>query len=234
MSGWIKLHRSLIDWEWYDDKNATRLLIHLLISVNHEPKRWKGVTIPAGSMALSWESLSENCKLSVKQCRVAMSKLEESGEVARTRTNKYQVVSLVKWEKLQSNEVTEGRQKDRQRADKGQTKGRQRATTKEVKNSKKYKKEEYYPPISPQGNLDLYDDKQFLDSWEGYIEMRLGKKKQPTERAARLTASKLLEYSNGNMKKAIEILDRSTENGWTSVFPLKSQSQGDEMDNVTF
>lgn len=99
---WVKLHRSLIDWEWWDDHNATRLLICLLLSVNYEDKKWKGVEVKAGSMVLSWETLSHKSHLTVKQCRTAMSKLEKSGEVTRETTNKYQVVTLAKWEDLKS------------------------------------------------------------------------------------------------------------------------------------
>ena len=90
MSGWIKLHRSLLNWEWYDDKNATRLLVHLLVSVNYEDKKWKGIIITAGSMVLSWETLSKEVGLSSAQCRTAMTKLENSGEVTRYVTNKSQ------------------------------------------------------------------------------------------------------------------------------------------------
>jgi hypothetical protein len=134
MSGWIKLHRSLKDWEWYDDHSATRLLIHLLVSVNHEDKTWKGQDLKAGQLVTSWENLSKETGLSVKQLRVAMTKLEASQEVTRYATNKWQVVSLVKWEKLQGCEPKEGKQK-----------GRQRATTKEYK---ELKEEIYIPEIS--------------------------------------------------------------------------------------
>lgn len=126
---WVKLHRSLLQWEWYDDTNALRLLIHLLVSVNYEDKKWRGMLIPAGSMVFSWDTLSTQLGLSVKQCRVAMEKLENSGEVARKRATKGQLVSLTKWEKLQNNE---GERADNG-ATKGQLKGRQRATTKEYK-----------------------------------------------------------------------------------------------------
>jgi len=61
--GWIKLHRSIKDWEWYDDTNATRLLIHLLVTVNYEDKKWKGNTIKAGSLAFSWDTLSNELGL---------------------------------------------------------------------------------------------------------------------------------------------------------------------------
>jgi hypothetical protein len=126
MSGWIKLHRSLKDWEWYDDHNATRLLLHLLVSVNYEDKQWKGQTVKAGSMITSWESLSKEVGLSVKQIRLAMNKLESSKEVVRFTTNKWQAVTLVKWDKLQGCNSEQGSQR-----------GSQRATTKEEKEIKK-------------------------------------------------------------------------------------------------
>jgi len=132
--GWIKLHRSLLEWEWYDDINARILLIHLLISVNYEDKKWKGVIVKKGSMILSWQTLSSGCGLSIKKCRTAMSKLETSGEVARVAANKWQVVSLVKWDELQQIEEHPGKQVGKQRASKGQRKGKQRATTKEDNN----------------------------------------------------------------------------------------------------
>jgi hypothetical protein len=116
MSGWIKLHRSLKDWEWYDDHNATRLLLHLLLSVNYEDRTWKGQTIKAGTIVTSWENLAKEVGLSVKQIRTAMAKLEASKEVARYTTNKWQAVSLVKWEKLQLICDQEGKQKVKPRA----------------------------------------------------------------------------------------------------------------------
>ncbi len=125
MSGWIKLHKTLKDWEWYDDHNATRLLVHLLLSVNYEDKTWKGQTIKAGSCVTSWENLAKEIGLSVKQTRTAMAKLEASKEVARYTTNKWQAISLVKWDKLQVECGKEGKQQ-----------GTQRATTKEYKEIK--------------------------------------------------------------------------------------------------
>ena len=125
MSGWIKLHKTLKDWEWYDDHNATRLLVHLLLSVNYEDKTWKGQTIKAGSCVTSWENLSKEIGLTVKQTRTAMGKLEASKEVARYTTNKWQAITLVKWDKLQVECTKEGKQM-----------GRQRATTKEYKEIK--------------------------------------------------------------------------------------------------
>lgn len=153
MSGWIKLYRSLRDWQYYDDQNATRLLIHLLISVNYEHKRWRGVEIPAGSMVLSWETLSKDIGLTIKQCRGAMKKLEKSGEVVRKRAGKGQLVALTKWDELQS----EGREKSTNRAGKGQEKGRKGATTKESKEIKEVKESKNVPVPSLTEVIDYFN-----------------------------------------------------------------------------
>ena len=96
MSGWIKLHRSLLEWEWYEDAPTKLLLIHLLVSVNYEDKKWRMQDIKAGSFITSWEKLSEGCGLSVKQCRRAMKNLENSKKVSRITTNKWQHITLRK------------------------------------------------------------------------------------------------------------------------------------------
>ena len=64
MSGWIKLHRSFLNWEWWDDPNTTRLLIYLLCSVNYERKKWRGQVIEAGTLITSWDKLSASLRRS--------------------------------------------------------------------------------------------------------------------------------------------------------------------------
>jgi hypothetical protein len=139
MAGWVKIKRSLLDWEWYDDHNATRLLLHLNLTVNFEDKQWKGILIKRGSMVLSWATLSKSIGLSVKQCRTAMDKLISSKEVTKVSTNKFQVITLVKWDKIQLENGIEGKQEGKQMANKGQAEGKQRATTKERKENKELK-----------------------------------------------------------------------------------------------
>ncbi len=137
--GWIKLFRSLIKWEWYDDHNATRVLIHLLITVNHKDSRWKGRIIKAGSRIISWEKFSKEMGLTVQQARTAMAKLKVSGEVTSYATNKFQVVSLVKWEELQSREDEDNKQEGRPSTDKQQTSNKQVTTSKEGEEGKEDK-----------------------------------------------------------------------------------------------
>lgn len=138
--GFIKLHRSLLEWEWWDDHNAVRLLTYLLCAVNWQDKKWREITIKAGSMVLSWENLADRTGLSVQQCRTAMSKLERSGEVNRQVTNKYQLVSLVKWDKLQllDDDTTSNPTGKQQASNKQVTTTKESKEDKEVYSARKY------------------------------------------------------------------------------------------------
>lgn len=157
MKGWIKLFRDLLDWEWYQDINATRLLVHLLLTVNYQEKKWKGNIVKPGSIILSWETLSNSVGLSVQQCRTAMDKLIDSKEVTKRSTNKYQVITLVKWEEFQLFEVEDNKQNNSQITGQQQSNNNQITTTKESKESKevikninKEKKGNFRPPTKNQ------------------------------------------------------------------------------------
>ena len=57
-NGFVKLHRSLLKWEWYDDLNTFKLFMHLLLTVNYYDSKWHGVMIKRGSRAISRNKLA--------------------------------------------------------------------------------------------------------------------------------------------------------------------------------
>lgn len=160
--GWIKLHRSLIDWEWWDDHNATRLLIYLLCTVNYEPKRWKGIEVNAGGLITSFPKLAERTGMSVKQVRVAMDKLESSGEVAREKAREGQLITLRKWDKLQSKEFERADGTAGKKSEDGQADGTKGAPTKEGNNSitEETKRKGFSPPTPTQVS-------EYAKEWKG-------------------------------------------------------------------
>ena len=119
-TGFISLHRSLIKWEWYDDINTTRLFIHLLLTVNWDDVNWHGEKIDRGSRITSLGHLAKETKLSVKQVRLALQKLKNTGEVACKTTNKYTLITIVNYNKFQDMNYKKGKQTGTQRANKGQ------------------------------------------------------------------------------------------------------------------
>lgn len=102
--GWIKVHRSLLKWEWYDDINTKTVFLHLLLTVNATDERWHGIEVRRGSRISSFAKLAAETKLSIQQVRTSISKLESTGEVTRCSHSKYTVFSVKNYEKYQ--EVT--------------------------------------------------------------------------------------------------------------------------------
>ena len=101
MEGWIKLHRKMINWEWYQDKNVKELFVHLLLTVNHKDQKWQGIEIKRGQRLTSLEHLSKEINLSIMQIRTALNKLKSTNEITVKTTNKYTIITIVKYDNYQ-------------------------------------------------------------------------------------------------------------------------------------
>ena len=102
MAGWIKLHRSMIDWEWYDDANTCRLFIHCLLRANHSDTKWRGHSIKRGQFITSLETLEKEIGLSTSQIRTSLKKLISTGEIASLSQARSRVMTIVQYESYQS------------------------------------------------------------------------------------------------------------------------------------
>ena len=121
MSGFITLHRKLLDWEWYSDINTKTLFIHCLLKANWEDKNWKGIDVKRGSFITSYDSLSKETKLTVQQIRTSIFKLTKTQEINIQSTNKYTLLTVVKYDDYQkkdfestSNQQTNNKQTNKQ------------------------------------------------------------------------------------------------------------------------
>lgn len=101
-NGFIKLHRSLLSWEWYDDPNTKILFLHLLLTVNYEDKQWHGMTIKRGQRVCSLRKLAKETGLSVQKIRTCISKLKATGEITSEGHAQNTVLSIVGYYKFQS------------------------------------------------------------------------------------------------------------------------------------
>jgi hypothetical protein len=151
--GWIKLHRKLIDWEWYKDVNTFKLFLHLLLKANTETKKWQGQTINRGQLITSLKNLSHETGLTEKEVRTAISKLEKTKEVGKQTTSVNTTLTILNYDLYQSM----GKPTDKQKANEGQSKGKQGATTKEYKEEEELKEDK---EILFEQFWKLYDNKQ--------------------------------------------------------------------------
>jgi hypothetical protein len=109
MNGWIKLHRKILDWEWYRDANTMRVFLHCILLANHEDLKWKGQVIKKGSFVSSYTKLAEELNLSPKQIRTALDKLKNSENVAGKWAGQYSIITVKNYSLWQTNGQAEGR-----------------------------------------------------------------------------------------------------------------------------
>jgi hypothetical protein len=111
-SGYIKLYRSLLNWEWYDDINTKTVFLHLLLTVNIAKRQWHGITVPCGSRVSSYAVLAKETRLTERQVRTAISHLETTGELTRYKYPNFTVFAINNYDKYQllTDETTGQRQ----------------------------------------------------------------------------------------------------------------------------
>lgn len=108
MSGWIKIHRQILNWEWYDDPNTFRVFIHLILKANHKEKKYKGIDLLAGSIVTSREILAIETGLTVQKIRTCLDRLKLTNEITIKTSSQGTVIQVVKYKDYQlvANETT--------------------------------------------------------------------------------------------------------------------------------
>lgn len=101
-SGFVKIHRSILNWEWYSDIPTFRLFVHLLLTVNHKDEAWQGVVIRRGQRVTSYSKLAEETGHTISTIRNTLNKLKTTGEITYETTAKYGIVTIKNYDKFQA------------------------------------------------------------------------------------------------------------------------------------
>ena len=101
-NGFIKLHRKLMHWEWYQDSVVKAVFLHLLLTASFKEGSWRGVKVHCGQAIVGSQRLASELGLSRQQVRTALKKLTATGEITTRATNKYTVVTITNWAVYQS------------------------------------------------------------------------------------------------------------------------------------
>ena len=174
--GWIKLHRQILEWEWYSDNNCFRVFLHLLLKANHKEKRFKGIELKVGSIVTSRDLLARETGLSSQQVRTALNKLILTNEITSVTSSQGTILQIVSYEKYQiaTNEITNEQPTDNQRV----------TTNKNVKKENKFIIPTFNDVLEycMQNNLDV-DGVKFINFYESKGWM-VGKNKMKDWKAA--------------------------------------------------
>jgi hydroxymethylpyrimidine pyrophosphatase-like HAD family hydrolase len=99
--GWIKLHRKFLDWEWFKHPFMVHLFLHILISANHEEKKWKGIIIGRGQLITGRKTLHDQTGISQQSIRTCLERLKSTSEITVKSTNKFSIITICKYDKYQ-------------------------------------------------------------------------------------------------------------------------------------
>mgnify|MGYP003626014738 CR=1 FL=1 len=217
MKGWIKLHRAILEWEWYGDINVRLVFMHCLLKANHKDRKWQGKTVKRGSFLTGRDVLAEEIGLTVRQVRTALTKLKTTSDVSTISTSKGTLVTLMNYDKFQcgDEETTSETTSD--------VSGERPANDQQTPTNKNDKKERMVrTPLSTKPKLDLSEldniapkVKQSVLEW---IEYKTSIKKPMKQPALK----KLLKSSP---QAIIAAVDASIMNGYQGLFPEKHESK---------
>lgn len=257
-NGYIKLHRKMLDWGWYQNQNVKDLFIHLLLIANFKESQFEDMTIYPGQIITSINSLSKETKLSTRNVRTALDKLEKSKILTKQVTSRFTIITIENWELYQENnfEVTNQVTSDRQASDKQVTSDRQHH-----KNAKNAKNENNNPPIVPpqrgqsesvkagtvkttskaKKEITVEELENLTQGFKGelyikihdFVAFRREIGKPMTLRAVKLFLKHLHELSEANGEKGIAIIEQSMRNGWQDIYQLKDRKR-EEKRKVSF
>lgn len=172
-NGWIKLHRSMLDWEWYTDINVCRLFTHMLLKANHKDKNWRGILIKRGQTLTSLNTLESETGLSKSQIRTAIKKLISTQEIAQQSHSQHTVFTIKNYDSYQVDDT----QNDKPVTHESHTDDTRMTSNKNDKNENNEKEENInsakqgLPPCPQQEILKVWKevmpDKTQPRTWDG-------------------------------------------------------------------
>lgn len=241
MDGWIKIHRRLLDWEWYDDNNVVRVFLHLLLTANYEPKKWHGQTIERGTLITGRIALAQETNLSEQQVRTALKKLESTGEITTKSTNQFTIITICNYERYQTTETAEqptNQPANNQQITNEQPTDNQRiTTTKEIKKDKKERTEENIfaqavDELQPEIKESIMACANEIECWIDYKKNEF-RAKYKTAISFKAFLNKLYNLGNGNPEIMKAIIEQSIANHYQGIFELKNKKYGDTRNDTS-
>ena len=135
-NGYIRLHRTITGWRWYKDGNVLRLWLHLLLNANYEQSEFQDRVIGRGEQVTSLKALSESTGLSIQEVRTALGKLKRTGEILVNSNRHFTIVSILNYDKFQSDSADKQQTVNTQSTNKQQTVNSQSTTSEKEKKAK--------------------------------------------------------------------------------------------------
>lgn len=221
MTGFISLHRKLLEWEWWEDHNTTRLFVYFLLKANWKDKKWRGKIIKRGSFVTSYAKIQNETGLTQRQIRTSLNKLKTTSEVTSKATSKNTLVTVVKYDLYQIDELKTTSKTTSKETNERQTNDKQTTTTNKDNNINNINN--IITPYSPpKGELVEVPDFIDYEVWDDWIKHRREIKKALKPTTAKQQIKKLTKWHESGYD-VNQIILNSISNGWTGLFEPKEK-----------
>lgn len=111
---YIKLDRKITEWEWFTDANTLKLWVYLLVNAQYQDTSFKGIEIKRGQLVTGRKKLAERLEMSERQVRSCLEHLQATNEVTIKPTNRYSIITIVKYDFYQGGCDENDQQNDQQ------------------------------------------------------------------------------------------------------------------------
>lgn len=105
MTGWIKLHRSVLDHWISQEPEGLAVFTRLLLEANHSPRKamFNGslVEVGRGQLIFGREAFSAKSGVSVSKLRRYMKLLTEDGTISQQNASKFTLISITNYDSYQ-------------------------------------------------------------------------------------------------------------------------------------
>ena len=211
--GFIKLHRSILDWEWFDDNITFKVFVYLLLNAQWEDFRYRGYEVPRGSLVIGRKRMSKELRMSEQSIRTSLNHLKSTNEITIQSTNKFSLVTIVNWDKYQGKDDENNQQTNQQI---NQQSTNNQPTTNHIIRNKEYKniRREEYSVADCESVQNLFNDVCYnFPACRNLTKTRLEKVRILLSEFALDDIKKVFEKANGS-----DYLTGKNDRGWRAGF----------------
>ena len=125
----IKLYDKILNWEWFTHPDTLQLFLYLLLRASYKDTSYQGVQIERGQVLTSISKLGQATGQSSRMVRDNLKHLEMTGEVTSKATNRYRIITIVRYDEYQTSDKQNDKQMTSQPTSKPTSKMTSQPTT---------------------------------------------------------------------------------------------------------
>lgn len=250
--GWFKFYRQIFDNPiCTKDAEYFFVWLYILTEARFEETRdlFKNeeIILAKGQLLTTVKYIATELNINESKVNRILKKLEIEKQIERQTSNKKTLITILNWEKYQSDEKQNEKQvknkrqsNEEQMADERQTSGKPSYYNKEIKKETSEEEKEDEEGKNDKEGIDdkpkkkeptvYYPNDELLNSaFKEFLVMR-NKIKKPiaTKQALTRMMNRIEKLSGGDNDLAIKILNQSTDHCWQDVYELKEDNNGQQ------